>query len=101
VPDLIWPERWQDEAIAAALPYIGTEDRLDILVDDLAVAVSGTRIAGHLDVAGDGRVTIVHDRSGQPDVFPWPLLGGPVLVIRLLRPRRRAIELFRHPLWTR
>ena len=96
-----WPDLWQDEAIEAALPFVGTDDRLDILVDDPAVAISGTRLAGHLFAAEDGTVMIVHDRSGRPDVYPWPLLRGPVLVIKLLRPRRRALELYRHPLWLR
>lgn len=99
--ELIWPERWQPEAIEAALPFVGTDERLDILVDDPAVAVSGTRLGGHLIRADDGTVIVLHDRSGRSDVYPWRLLAGPVLLIRLLRPRRRAIELYRHPLWTR
>ena len=97
--DLIWPERWQPEAIAAALPYLGTDDRLDILVDEPAVAVSGTRLTGHLFRADDGMVMMIHDHSGRPDVYPWRLLRGPVLLIKLLRPRRRAVELYRHPRW--
>jgi hypothetical protein len=97
--DLIWPDRWQPEAIEAALPYVGTEDRLDILVDDPALAHSGTRLAGHLFRGEDGAVMVIHDRSGRPDVYPWRLLRGPVLVLKLLRPRRRPTELYRHPLW--
>jgi hypothetical protein len=97
--DLRWPELWQPEAIEAALPYVGTDDRLEILVDDPAVAKSGTSLGGHLYRGDEGTVLIIHDRSGRPDVYPWPLLRGPVLLIRLLRPRRRAVELYRHPLW--
>ena len=99
--DLRWPETWQPEAIEAAQPYVDTEERLDILVDDPLVAVSGTRIAGHLYRGDDGQVMVIHDRSGRPDVYPWALLSGPVLTIKLLRPRRRAVELYRHPLWSR
>lgn len=99
--ELIWPERWQPEAIAAAAPYVGTDERLDILVDDPLTAKSGTRLGGHLYAAEDGQVMVIHDRSGRPDVYPWRLLSGPVLVIKLLRPRRKAVELYRHPLWTK
>jgi hypothetical protein len=97
--DPIWPDRWQPEAIAAATPYVDADDRLDILVDDPQVALSGTRLGGYLFRGDDGAVTIIHDRSGEPDVYPWRLLRGPVLVIKLLRPGRRAVELYRHPLW--
>ena len=99
--DLKWPDKWQPEAIDAALPYVDTDERLDILVDDPSVAVSGTRIAGHLCRGDDGQVMAIHDRSGRPDVYPWVLLSGPVLTIKLLRPRRRAVELYRNPLWSR
>ena len=99
--DLVWPEKWQPEAIEAALPFVGAEDRLDILVDDPTVAVSGTRVGGHLYRGDDGTVMIIHNRSGRPDVYPWRLISGPVLLITLLRPRRRAIELYRNPLWTK
>ena len=101
MPELRWPDRWPSEAVDVVRPYVGTADRLDILVGDPAVAISGTRLAGHLFAAEDGAVMIVHDRSGRPDVFPCPLLSGPVLVIELLRPRRRALELYRHRLWRR
>ena len=98
---LTWPERWQPEAIAAVLPYIDTEERLEILVDDPRTAISGTVIAGHVFARDDGGVGIIHDHSGRSDVYPWPLLSGPVLVVRLLRPRRRSLEMYRHPLWPR
>jgi hypothetical protein len=48
VSDLRWPDLWQDEAIEAARPFVGSDDRLDILVDDPTVAVSGTRLGGYL-----------------------------------------------------
>ena len=97
--DLHWPDKWQAEAVAAALPYIGTDDRLDILVDEPTDAMAGTRIAGHLYRGDDGAVMMIYDRSGRPGIFPWRLLSGPVLVIKLLRPGRRSKELYRHPLW--
>jgi len=99
--ELTWPERWQREAIEAAQPYVDTDERLDILVDDPVVAVSGTRLGGYLFRGDDGAVMVLHDRSGRPDVYPWRLLRGPVLLIQLLRPGRRPRELYRHPLWTR
>jgi hypothetical protein len=85
----------------AARPYVGTDERLDILVDDPGVAVSGTLLGGYLFRGDDGVVMVLHDRSGRPDVYPWRLLRGPVLLIKLLRPGRRAVELYRHPLWTK
>ena len=48
----------------------------------------------------DETPTIIHDRSGRPDVFPGPLLEGPVLRIELVRPRRRPLLLFAHPEWS-
>ena len=96
-----WPDRWQPEAIEAALPYVDTDERLDILVDDPAVAIHGTRVGGYLFRGEDDTVMIIHDRSGRPDVYPWRLLSGPVLVIKRPRPRRRAEELYRHPDWKR
>jgi|SRR5215213_4975550 len=99
--DLEWPNRWQPEAIAAAAPYVDTDQQLDILVDDPAVAVSGTRVGGYLFRADDGAVMIIHDRTSRPDVYPWRLLAGPVLLIKLLRPRRKAVELYRHPEWSK
>jgi hypothetical protein len=80
--------------------HIGTDERLDILVDP-PTAMSGTRNAGHLYRGEHGTVMMIHDRSGRPDVYPWELLSGPVLTVKLLRPRRRAVELYRHPEWTR
>jgi len=96
---LSWPDDWQEEAIRAALPFVGTEERLDILVGDPARSIHGTRLTGHLFAGDDGRVMVIHDRSGRPDVYPWPLLPGPVLSINLLRPRRRALGLYGHPHW--
>ncbi len=100
MPDVTWPDHWQAEAIVAALPYVDTDERLDIWVDDPDTATTGTRIAGHLYRDAD-RVMIIHDRSGRPDVYPWQLLAGPVLVIKLMRPGRAAKELYRHPRWPR
>jgi len=96
--EIEWPARWQDEAIAAVRPYLGTEDRLRILVDDPKKALSGTMVEGHVYVE-EGTPMIIHDRSGRWDVYPGPLLLGPVLRIELLRPRRRPLVLYAHPDW--
>lgn len=95
----VWPERWQEAAIQAAAPYLDTDERLDNLIGDPARSASGTRIAGHLYRADDGRVMGIYDHSGRSGIYPWPLLNGTVFVIKLLRPHRPAKELFRHPLW--
>jgi hypothetical protein len=98
---LKWPNRWQLEAIDAARPYVDTDERLHILAGDPAASLSGTVMEGHLYRGDDNTIMVLHDRSARPDVHPWRLLLGPILTIKLLRPRRRAIELFRHPEWTR
>lgn len=95
-----WPARWQREAIEAVAPYIGSELRLEILVDDPHKAISGTLIGGFVFVDSDGIVSIIHDRSGRPDVYPWKLLLGPVLEVWVLRPRRPRHIIYRHPEWT-
>jgi hypothetical protein len=93
-----WPERWQHEAIDALMPYLGTDDRLRILVGPPRRARSGTLVEGHVYLE-DRTPMIVHDRSGRPDVYPGPLLMGPVLRIELLRPRRPPVVLFANPDW--
>jgi hypothetical protein len=93
-----WPPRWQQEAIDAVLPYLGSDHRLGILVDDPRVALHGSRVEGY--VYEDNEVpTIIHDRSGRPDVFPGELLAGPVLRVELLTPGRPPVELFAMPGW--
>jgi hypothetical protein len=96
--DLVWPSDWQQEAINAALPYVGSDHRLHILVGDPKVAVSGTAVTGYL-LEEDGKVMIIYDRTGRPDVYPWPLLRGPVLRIELLRAKKRRVVLFSAPGW--
>ena len=93
--ELTWPDRWQPDAIEALLPYLDTDARVRIVLDDPKVAVSGTVIEGHVYVE-NGEPMIVHDRSGRPDVFPWRLLLGPVQRIELLIPSRRPVVLFEH-----
>ena len=96
--EIAWPADWQPEAIAAVVPYLGSDERLRIVVGPPETSFSGTVLAGHVYV-DDGVATIVHDRSGRPDVYPWRLLAGPVLRIELLRARRRPLVLFAHPDW--
>jgi hypothetical protein len=97
--EIEWPPRWQPEAIEALLPYLGSNERLRIIVDPPKKALSGTLIEGHVYVE-DRIPMIIHDRSGRPDVFPGPVLLGPVLQIELLRPRRRPLVRYAHPGWT-
>jgi len=96
--DITWPPDWQQEAIEAALPYLDSDDRLHILVGDPKESISGTAIAGDL-FTEDGKVMIIYDKSGRPDVYTWPLLRGPVLRIELLRPKKRRVVLFSAPGW--
>jgi hypothetical protein len=96
--EIEWPARWQREAIEAVLPYLGSDERLRILVDDPRRALSGSLVEAHVYVE-DGVPMIIHDRSGRPDVFPGELLSGPVLRVELLRPRRRPLVLYAHPDW--
>ena len=97
--EIAWPADWQREAIEAVLPHLGTDERLEILVGDPQRSIHGTLLGGHVYI-DDGTPTIIHDRSGRPDVFPWQLLSGPVLRIQLLRPRRPRVVLFAHPDWS-
>jgi hypothetical protein len=96
--DLVWPPDWQQEAISAALPHVGSDHRRRILVGDPKLSVSGTAIGGYL-FEQDGRVMVIYDTSGRPDVYPWPLLSGPVLRIELLRPKKRPVVLFSEAEW--
>jgi hypothetical protein len=96
--EIEWPAHWQREAIEAVLPYVGSEERLRILVDDPRKAIHGTLIEGHVYVE-KGTPVIIYKRSDRPDFFPWELLSGPVLRIELMRPRRRPLVLFAHPDW--
>ena len=96
--DAAWPPRWQQEAIDAVLPYLGTDDRLHILLGDPNTSLSGTAIQGHLYVE-DRQPKVIYDRSGRSDVYPSPLLSGPVLRVELLRPKRKRRVLYSNPAW--
>ena len=98
---LKWPPRWQPDAVAAALPYLDSEDRLDVLVGPPETSLSGTRISGYLYTGETGEPMMIHDHSGRQDVYPWRLLDGPVLKITLLRARRPGKILYQHPQWQR
>jgi hypothetical protein len=97
--EIEWPAHWQREAIEAIMPYFGSDERLRIFVDGPKRSFHGTLIEGHVYLEGRTPM-IIHDRSGRPDVFPGPLLMGPVLRIELPRPRRRPLVLYAHPDWT-
>ena len=96
--DLVWPPDWQQDAISAALPYVDSDHRLRVLVGDPKLSVSGTAISGYL-YEQDGKVMVIYERSGRTDVYPWPLLSGPVLRIELLRPKKRRLVLFSEAEW--
>jgi hypothetical protein len=99
MPDPIWPPRWQADAIEAVRPYINADVRLDITVDDPALAIDGTVIAGYVYVADDGTLMIIHDHSGRPGIFPWRMLMGPVLRVSVLTPGKRRRDVYVHPEW--
>ena len=65
-----WPDRWQPEAIAAVEPYVGTDVQIEILRDDPHTTIYGMLYGGFVYVDDDGRLTIIHDKSGNPYVFP-------------------------------
>ena len=96
---LRWPPGWQDEAIAAVSPYVDSDDRLEINVGDPGVSIDGTLLAGFVFTGENGMPQIIHDRSGRWDVYPGPLLDGPVLRVDLLGPGQRRQVLFAHPDW--
>ncbi len=95
---IAWPPRWQIEAIDALTPFLGGDSRLRIIVDP-PTAIFGTLLEGfvYLD---DQVPTMIYDRSGRPDVYPWRLSAGPVLRIYELRPRRKKAVVFAHPDWS-
>lgn len=101
VQELLFPDGWAPEAIAAVRPYVGEDVRLSILVGDPSTSIDGSLLEGFVFAGEDGTVRIIHDRSGRPDVYPWDLLLGPVLRVDLLRPGRRRQRLYTHPAWDR
>ena len=96
--DIQWPPEWQTEARDALLPYVDGDNRLEITVGDPSDTVSGSVVAGYVYLAST-EPRVIYDRSGRADVYPWPLLAGPVLQICLLGPRRRREVLYAHPSW--
>jgi hypothetical protein len=97
---LAWPPKWQPEATEAATPYVDTDYLVDFLVGDPSVSSRGTRYEGHIYETDDGRLEVIHDRSGRPDVYPWSLPPGPVLRMSVRLPKTRSTVVFQHPDWT-
>jgi len=93
-----WPAHWQTEAIDAVRPYLGTEERLRITLDDPETAIDGTVLEGNIHVE-DATPVMTFDRSGKTGIFPWKLIAGPVLRFELIRPRKRPVLLYAHPDW--
>src|SRR5215510_5176011 len=99
VTEIQWPPRWQEEAKRVISRYFGRDARLRIVVDDPATAIDGSVLEGFVYL--DGVIpTIIHDRSGRPDVYPWPLLAGPLLRIYEPVPRRKPFVVYAHPDWS-
>ncbi len=96
----VWPARWQPEAVAALEPYLGTDHIVEVWVGDAGTSRSGTLLEGHAYVADDGRVTVIYDRSRRPDVYPWPLLAGPVLRMTARIKGRKREVIYERPSWT-
>lgn len=94
-----WPDRWQPEAIKTVEPYVDSEYLLDIWVADPATSIGGTRMAGYVYKNADGRLEMIHDRSERKDVYPGPLLLGPVLRVTARLPSGRRSVVFEHPDW--
>ena len=74
--EIEWPDRWQDDARATVVPYLGRDQRLRIVVGDPVTSLDGTVIEGFVYLEG-GVPTVIHDRSGRPGSYPWRLLMGP------------------------
>ena len=75
---LQWTELWQAEAISALEPYVNSKYIVELLVDDPATAIFGTAFGGYIYTEEGGDLRVIHDRSGRSDVYPGPLLRGPV-----------------------
>jgi hypothetical protein len=101
VPPPKWPSQWQPEAIEAVAPYVDSDAWIEVLLDDPQTAVHGTLLGGFVFTADDGSLKMIWDKSEQPGVYPWPLLRGPVLVVKVREPGRRLRTIYRHPEWTR
>ena len=48
--EIEWPAEWQEEAIAAVLPYLGSEEQLRIVVGPPETSLSGTVLGGRVYV---------------------------------------------------
>jgi hypothetical protein len=99
VPERSWPAKWQPEVCAIFEPLIGSDSRIDFLVGAPETSIEGSRYAGFL-YEDDGILTMIHDRSGRPDVYPWPLPIGPVLRVEVSEGQRKRTVVYRHPAWT-
>ena len=99
MPGYTWPPEWQAEAVAATEPYVNTEYLIDVLVGP-TTSISGTALAGYLYSTAAGELQMIYDHSERPDVYPWPLLRGPVLRVSVRLPKKRRTVVYAHPDWT-
>lgn len=96
--DHTWPEGWQPEAIAVAT-YVDSDFMVEMWLGPTS-SIDGTVLSGYGFTDEDGQLRIIHDRSGRPDVYPWPLLEGPVLRVAVRLPGKRRTIAFAHPDWS-
>jgi hypothetical protein len=94
-----WPERWQPEAIEAVAAYVDSDFLVEMWLGPTS-SIDGTLLAGYVYTDEDGHLRIIHDRSGRSDVYPGPLLAGPVLRVAVRLPGKRRTIAFAHPDWT-
>lgn len=78
---------------------MGTDYIVEVWLGDPVESRSGTLLEGYMYVDDNGRATVIHDRSGRPDVYPWPLLAGPVLRMTARVKGRRRKVIYEHPQW--
>ena len=65
------------------MPYVNTPYLVEIVVGDPTTSVDGSVLAGYVFTTDLGELQVIHECSGRPDVYAWPLLAGPVLAWRL------------------
>lgn len=97
---LSWPAHWQPEAVAAATAFVDTDARIEVVVGDPDRSTGGTVLAGYL-CSDDAIPMMIYDRSGRADLYPWPLLDGPVLrIYELAAHSRKRRVVYAHPKWS-
>ena len=81
------------------MPYVNTQYLVEIVVGDPTTSVDGSVLAGYVFTTDFGELQIIHEGSGRPDVYAWPLLAGPVLRVAARLPKKRRTVVYAHPDW--